>query len=376
MKLTERKQAPGLALTDIVHVVLTNDTSQDPKGSSYNAEIGQIIGLVSEEIHVTGLTFNPANYDLSINNSDNTSYTKSLSILATDMTVTGGTYDKNTGTITFINNSGGTFNVSGFTTGMTETYNNDTGTTERVGGILQGSTFTNQTMAQMWDALLYPYQTPAFTSFARGNLLTEYDLGRPVLAGSQTFTWGTSNSGNIQANTIKIDQLYPTTVNLLTGGANDATETINLTGAIISTDTPTTISMYRITATNSKSITFTTTISRTWKYRWYYGKNINASLTNEQIIALANTNLITAAVNVSLTFPSSVSPEYLYIIIPQDLGQPSDWRDSTTGCFGNNIPYSNIGSTTIINTYGISTIYNIYRSTNKITGSQYVWLCS
>ena len=376
MKLTERKKTTGLALTDIVHVVLTNDTSQDPLGSSYKAEISQIIDLVSEEIHVTGLTFNNSNYDLSINNSDNTSYTKSLSILATDMTVTGGTYNNNTGTITLTNNSGGTFSISGFTTGMTETYTNNTGTTEKVGGILQNSTFTNQTMAQMWDALLYPYQTPGFTSFARGNLLTEYDLGRPVLNGSQTFTWGTSNSGNIQANTIKIDQLHPSTVNILTGGANDGTETINLTGAIISSAIPTTISMYRITATNTKSIDFTTTISRTWKHRWYYGKNINASLTNEQIIALANSNLITAAVNVSLTFPSSVSPEYLYIIIPQDLGQPSDWRDSTTGCFGNNIPYSNIGSATITNTYGISIIYNIYRSTNQITGSQNVWLCS
>jgi len=47
MKLTERKKATGLTLTDIVHVVLTNDTSQDPQGSSYKAEIGQIISLAS-----------------------------------------------------------------------------------------------------------------------------------------------------------------------------------------------------------------------------------------------------------------------------------------------------------------------------------------
>jgi hypothetical protein len=307
MKLTERQKASGLTLTDLIHVVITGDTSQDSQGSSYKAEISQIIDLIPV---------------------------------------------------------------------ANETYTNSGGTTATIGGISAGSTFSSQTMTQMWDLLLYPYQTPTFTSFARTNLSTDYDLGRPVLNGSQTFTWGTSNSGNIQANTIKIDQLFPSTVNILTGSANDGTETINITGAIISAASPTTISMYRITATNSKSIDFTTTISRTWKHRWYYGKNINASLTNAQITGLTNTDLITAAINISLTFPSSVLPEYLYIIIPQGLGQPSDWRDSTTGCFGNNIPYSNIGSTSITNAYGISTTYNIYRSTNQITGSQYVWLCS
>ena len=343
MKLTERQKASVLTLTDLIHVVITGDTSHDPQGSSYKAEISQIIDLFPAPLVLN--TF-----------------------------VTGGTH--NDGTATFTNNEGVGFDVTGFVKSGGENYSNSIGTTATIGGISAGSTFNNQTMTQMWDALLYPYQTPAFSSFARGNLLTDYDLGRPVLNGSQTFTWGTSNSVNVQANTIKIDQLFPSTVNILTGSVNDSTETINLTGEIISATSPTTIPMYKITATNSKSIDFTTTISRTWKHRWYYGKNINTSLTNAQIIDLANSNLITAAINISLTFPSSVLPEYLYIIIPQGLGQPSDWRDSTTGCFGNNIPYSNIGSTSITNVYGVATTYNIYRSTNQITGSQYVWLCS
>ena len=228
----------------------------------------------------------------------------------------------------------------------------------------------------MWNALLYPYQTPQFTSFDRGNLLSEYDLGRTVLAGSQNFTWATSNSGNVLANTIKIDQLFPSTVNLVTGSANDSSETINLTGAIISAASATTISMYRITATNSKSIDFTTTISRTWKHRWYYGKNINASLTNAQITGLTTTELITEAKNKGIAFLASATPQYLYLIVPQGLNQATDWRNSTTGCFGNNIPYSNIGSTSITNIYGISTTYNIYRSVNQITGAQDVWLCA
>ena len=39
----------------------------------------------------------------------------------TDITVTGGTYDNNTGTATFTNTTGGTFNVTGFTSGIVDT---------------------------------------------------------------------------------------------------------------------------------------------------------------------------------------------------------------------------------------------------------------
>jgi hypothetical protein len=75
----------------------------------------------SDDIYVTGLTFNVANYDLTVSRKDTWSTTVSLAILSTDMTVTGGTYNKNTGVVTFTNNSGGTFNVSGFTSGYTDT---------------------------------------------------------------------------------------------------------------------------------------------------------------------------------------------------------------------------------------------------------------
>lgn len=71
---------------------------------------------------VTGMTFNNGNYNLSIIRNDGISFTQNLSILATDMTVTGGTYNINTGIVTFTNNSGGTFNVTGFTSGMTDSY--------------------------------------------------------------------------------------------------------------------------------------------------------------------------------------------------------------------------------------------------------------
>ena len=95
-------------------IVFTNNT-----GGTFN-----VTGLFksSDDIYTTGLTFNPSNYDLSISRNDGTSLTQNLAILATDMTVTGGTYNPSNGVATFTNNTGGTFTVSGFLTGMTDTY--------------------------------------------------------------------------------------------------------------------------------------------------------------------------------------------------------------------------------------------------------------
>jgi hypothetical protein len=90
----------------------TNNT-----GGTFNVN-----GFVTGDTYVTGLTFNTGNYNLTIGRNDGVSFTDTLSILASDLTVTGGTYNSGTGVGTFTNNTGGTFNVTGFLTGYTDTY--------------------------------------------------------------------------------------------------------------------------------------------------------------------------------------------------------------------------------------------------------------
>ena len=77
-------------------------------------------GSWEEITTITGLTFNNGTYDLTVNTNTG-DFTQSLYILAGDMTVTGGTYNPSNGEATFTTNSGGTFNVSGFLTGYTDT---------------------------------------------------------------------------------------------------------------------------------------------------------------------------------------------------------------------------------------------------------------
>jgi len=113
-RLTDKTLASSVSLNDIVHIVKTGDTSQNPAGSSYKATVSQIVSTYSGT-SVTGLTFNNTSYDLTLGLDDGSSFSDNLGILASDIKVTGGTYNSSTGEITFVNNSGGTFVVSGVT---------------------------------------------------------------------------------------------------------------------------------------------------------------------------------------------------------------------------------------------------------------------
>jgi hypothetical protein len=46
-KLTTRTLASGVTVDDLLHIVITGDTSQDPAGSSYKASIKQIFDAIT-----------------------------------------------------------------------------------------------------------------------------------------------------------------------------------------------------------------------------------------------------------------------------------------------------------------------------------------
>lgn len=114
MKLTERKKSPsGPEFSDLLHIVKTGDTTQNSAGSSYKSEMGDYDSLFLGT-YSTGIIFNNDTYDLKIIRNDGVNLITNLGVLASDMTITGGTYDNISGTATFTNNTGGTFNVTGF----------------------------------------------------------------------------------------------------------------------------------------------------------------------------------------------------------------------------------------------------------------------
>jgi hypothetical protein len=130
-------------------------------------------------IYGTGLTFDTGNYNLTLDGQNGTLDTISLSILASDLTVTGGTYDPNTGVATFTNNTGGTFSVIGFLTGFTDTY--VSGGTYSAGTI----TFTNTSGGT--------FNVTGLTSTFNGDYLP---LSGGTVTGNTVFTSGLTITGD------------------------------------------------------------------------------------------------------------------------------------------------------------------------------------
>jgi hypothetical protein len=54
-RLTDRQRVSGLTINDLVHVVVTGDTSQNPEGSSYKAEIGDLFATFSSHTCTYGI---------------------------------------------------------------------------------------------------------------------------------------------------------------------------------------------------------------------------------------------------------------------------------------------------------------------------------
>ena len=182
---------------------------------------------------ISAFTFNNSNYDLTLTDNNGNPYTESLSILASDLRVTGGTYNPLNGTATFTNNTGGTFPVTGFLVDYTNFYT--TGSTyDPNQGII---TFNRTDLQPAYSATGFNYVT-GFT-ISSDNTISGYTniSGATVAYGGTinsitggTFSNGTllfSGSGNILSG-VTITGL---TDNYTTGSTyNPSTGIINFSG--------------------------------------------------------------------------------------------------------------------------------------------------
>ena len=130
------------------------------------------------------------------------------------------------------------------------------------------------------------------------------------------------------------------------------------------------------TPTNTPTPTVTPTITPTSSPlpetpKIYWGKFSGTSITSGDTTLLSS-GYTTNPINSYRTISGS---GYGYILIPIGLTQPSEFRDSNSGCFGFNIPFSNIGNIFIVDANGFSINYNIYRTFFPFAGSVNAWFC-
>lgn len=222
-KLTTRTLASGVTSSDLIHIVIPSDISQDPAGSSYKASIQQVFDAYPS-VTITGGTYNSGTGTISITNSTGgtvnitgvtsgsvftggtvtgatifsngvTANTLSASTLFVngvqitgDTYVTGGTFSIDT--ITFTNNQGGTFTVTGLTTGGSSVF---------TGGTVNGSTnFTNGLTANTISATTY-YNLPGSSS---GNCFVDFYVRNvhgcsPISIWDETQTNGSNAYGTL-----------------------------------------------------------------------------------------------------------------------------------------------------------------------------------
>lgn len=372
-------------------------------GATVDVELSGLTGggspAYDEYISVTAST--PDNY-IGVSNSGITSYSPSVIYLMTFNST-------NNTTATTINIDGvGAVNLyvptenglegpveSGITTGITYfmTYNGDSmqlfdtnpQTTPllytnpapvpvTIGGIAVGSTFSGATMQQMWDSLLYPYLSPAFSSFSIAGQPTTLEVGATISAGSKTFNWGTTYSGNISPNTIKIKNFNTGAIisTPSTGIANDGSEVISI--ASVTRTTPG-YQRWIVYATTVATVTISKIFDVNWYNRIYYGTSSATTLTANQITGLTGT-VLTATSYRTHVFGSG---DYKYICIPTAFANPTLFKDASTNLTvamaGPAEGYSTLNNgyyvnqVVVTNAFGINVTYDVYRTKN-ILGSE------
>lgn len=233
-------------------------------------------------------------------------------------------------------------------------YTNTTPMPVTVGGAEAGTTFNEQRIDQMLTAILYPYQYPAFTAFGISGQTTPIEVGNSIAA-NRTFTWTATNPANVATNSLVIRDVTGAT-NIETGVANDGSEA-TVYAAI--TKTTATTNVFSITGTNTRSQTFTRNYTVTWQWKVYYGESTTTPLVETNIEAL-RIGILSAEFAGTYTF-NALSGGYKYLCYPSVLGTATSFKDTATQL---PVPMETVYTVSVTNTYGVTTNYNVHRSTN------------
>lgn len=226
-----------------------------------------------------------------------------------------------------------------------------------VGGLDIGFTAPNGISFQDFaDQMLHPYQAPAFTAFAISGAKT-FEVGE-TFASNPTFTFSFSNSANIKANSLKIEDTTSSLVLLENGSISSPKSTTR--DAITKTSAGS--HGFKITATNSKDVTFNRTASLSWQWAVYSGTSASTSLDSAGVIGLANKKLASGGAG---TYALAAGG-YKYFCIPASFTQPTKFTNADNG-FG--VAMESPQTLDVTNAHGVTVSYKVYRTTFELGGT-------
>ena len=232
-------------------------------------------------------------------------------------------------------------------------YSNATAMPEKIGGYDAGTTFGEKTVKEMFDGLLYPYQDPSFSSFSFSGWSATLEVGASTPT-DPTATWTVTNSSNILANSLKIEDVTGSNV-LITGA--DTTSPQALTASAV-TNTSQASNIWRITAmnTDTPAVEFTRNYTVNWYWKIYAGTSVSTTLNEAAIEGL--TDFTSLASNFARTYNLSAGG-YKYICYPAVMGVASAFKDSS----GLDVAMTRqTPDVSVTNSEGVSTDYIVYRT--------------
>jgi len=240
-------------------------------------------------------------------------------------------------------------------------YTNPTPMPEQVGGYEPGTTFTDIQYDSMWDGLLYPYQTPIFSSFSIAGQQTIIEVGETINGSSRAFNWATTNNSNIQPNTISIADVSGGTT-LLQDSINDGIETLSFTDVTLTSPGS---QKFRVSAINTNNATFSRDYDINYLWRTFWGSDVDGVITGADI--LNGSNRLDNNGNGVYSTPAGAQ-SYRFISYPASFGKATQITDTATGLEVAMDPAWNPATVNITNQQGVPVDMYVYRTSNQTAG--------
>lgn len=227
-----------------------------------------------------------------------------------------------------------------------------------LGGISAGTNLKDKSIYEVFYMLLNPYQVPAFTEFSLSGQSQTLEIGNSITSGIKTFTWSTSNSNNVQADSITISDNSGT---LLSSETNDGSATYSL-GSNITNTTVGSTRTFTITGTNTNSNNFSSNFVVTWKANLYVGKYTGTTIDETNAESLTST--LGGVPTGTKSF--SAGGGYIYYVYPSSFANIASMKDVATNL---DVPYIQLSNISITNGFSVTTTYKVFRTINQLNGA-------
>jgi hypothetical protein len=223
------------------------------------------------------------------------------------------------------------------------------------------------TLSEVFDALLFPYQSPTMSLTVSGD--SSLEVGQS-LVNPITLTWNSTNDANVQGSSVTVSDVTGG-ITILSGGGSDGSTTYTYGTAVVKNSPGS--HTWRAQGTNTNSQTYQGSATKNWYWRKYWGTSTTAEPTEALIEGLSGSSLGSS----NGGSYSMAAGGYKYFAFPTSNGVPSSFTvsgfnlalaDSADGFSlgGGSVTYKQI---TITNSYSQATTYNVFRSKNQLASA-------